>query len=96
LYCEVERGMGSEEERVLENQLELQLHEQRDSLTAIDHALLLDPTNSELLEVSSISILNLNLHLLGFRLVYFMFEYVSDTRTTCQCRTRIQCNLTRV
>ncbi|KEH33909.1 putative transcription factor C3H family [Medicago truncatula] len=43
--------MGSEEERVLENQLELQLHEQRDSLTAIDHALLLDPTNSELLEV---------------------------------------------
>lgn len=44
-------GMGSEEERVLENQLELQLHEQRDSLTAIDHALLLDPTNPELLEV---------------------------------------------
>jgi hypothetical protein len=43
--------MGSEEERVLENQLELRLHEQKDSLSAIDHALLIDPTNSELLEV---------------------------------------------
>ncbi|KAL2322708.1 hypothetical protein Fmac_027087 [Flemingia macrophylla] len=43
--------MGSEEERVLENQLELQLHEQRDSLSAIDQALLSDPTNPELLAV---------------------------------------------
>ncbi|XP_045824342.1 zinc finger CCCH domain-containing protein 18-like [Trifolium pratense] len=43
--------MGSEEERVLENQLELQLNEQKDSLSAIDHALLIDPTNSELREV---------------------------------------------
>ncbi|KAJ1380419.1 zinc finger CCCH domain-containing protein 18 [Sesbania bispinosa] len=43
--------MGSEEERVLEKQLELQLHEQRDSLSAIDQALLSDPTNTELLAV---------------------------------------------
>ncbi|RDY02475.1 Zinc finger CCCH domain-containing protein 18 [Mucuna pruriens] len=43
--------MGSEEERVLENQLELQLQEQRDSLSAIDQALLSDPTNPELLAV---------------------------------------------
>ncbi|KAK7305163.1 hypothetical protein VNO77_43063 [Canavalia gladiata] len=43
--------MGSEEERVLENQLELQLQEQRDSLFAIDQALLSDPTNPELLAV---------------------------------------------
>lgn len=44
-------AMGSEEERVLENQLELQLQEQRDSLSAIDQALLSDPTNPELLAV---------------------------------------------
>ncbi|KAH1153831.1 hypothetical protein AAZX31_18G087100 [Glycine max] len=43
--------MGSEEERVLENQLELQLQEQRDSLSAIGQALLSDPTNPELLAV---------------------------------------------
>jgi len=44
-------AMGSEEERVLENQLEFQLQEQRDSLSAIDQALLSDPTNLELLAV---------------------------------------------
>ncbi|CAJ1964049.1 unnamed protein product [Sphenostylis stenocarpa] len=44
-------AMGSEEERVLENQLELQLQEQRDSLSAIDQAILSDPTNPELLAV---------------------------------------------
>ncbi|TKY46945.1 Zinc finger CCCH domain-containing protein 18 [Spatholobus suberectus] len=43
--------MGSEEERVLENQLELQLQEQRDSLSAINQALLSDSTNPELLAV---------------------------------------------
>ncbi|OIW14452.1 hypothetical protein TanjilG_19500 [Lupinus angustifolius] len=43
--------MGSEEERVLENQLELQLQEQRDSLSAIDHAILSDPSDPELLAV---------------------------------------------
>ena len=45
--------MGSEEERVLEEQLELQLQEQRDSLSAIDQALLSDPSNPELLAVPS-------------------------------------------
>lgn len=45
--------MGSEEERVLEEQLELQLQEQRDSLSAIDHAILSDPSNPELLAVPS-------------------------------------------
>lgn len=44
-------AMGSEEERVLENQLEFQLQEQRDSLFAIDQALLSDPINPELLAV---------------------------------------------
>ncbi|XP_052110193.1 zinc finger CCCH domain-containing protein 18 [Arachis duranensis] len=43
--------MGSEEEKVLEKQLEHQLQEQRDSLSAIDDALLADPSNTELLAV---------------------------------------------
>ncbi|KAK7287547.1 hypothetical protein RIF29_00828 [Crotalaria pallida] len=43
--------MGSEEKRVLENELELQLQEQRDSLSAIHQALFSDPSNPELLAV---------------------------------------------
>ncbi|MED6123874.1 hypothetical protein PIB30_053665 [Stylosanthes scabra] len=43
--------MVSEEEKVLEEQLEHQLHEQRDSLSAVDDALLSDPSNPDLLAV---------------------------------------------
>ncbi|KAF9615805.1 hypothetical protein IFM89_026476 [Coptis chinensis] len=43
--------MADDEERCLEEQLEVQLEEQRESLTAINEALVLDPTNSELSSV---------------------------------------------
>lgn len=43
--------MADEEERVLENQLEQQLNEQRDSLTALNDAVASDPFNPELQEV---------------------------------------------
>ncbi|KAF7815879.1 Zinc finger CCCH domain-containing protein 18 [Senna tora] len=43
--------MASEEERLLETQLELQLQEQRDSISALNQALLSDPNNPELLAV---------------------------------------------
>lgn len=46
--------MANEEERVLEHQLELQLHEQRDSLSALQDALASDASNPELLAVHSI------------------------------------------
>ncbi|KAI3969868.1 hypothetical protein MKX01_038336 [Papaver californicum] len=43
--------MAEDEEMSLEKQLELQLDEQKESLTAIDEALVLDSTNTELLSV---------------------------------------------
>ncbi|PSR91887.1 Zinc finger CCCH domain-containing protein [Actinidia chinensis var. chinensis] len=43
--------MADDEERVLEEELELQLQEQRDSLSAIEDALAFDPSNPELVPV---------------------------------------------
>ncbi|KAL8167756.1 hypothetical protein V2J09_009255 [Rumex salicifolius] len=43
--------MADDDESLLEGQLELQLHEQRDSLSAIKDALVADPTNSELIGI---------------------------------------------
>jgi len=43
--------MANEEERLLEGQLELQLEEQKESLSAIKDALASDPSNAELLSV---------------------------------------------
>ncbi|XP_057539500.1 zinc finger CCCH domain-containing protein 22 [Amaranthus tricolor] len=43
--------MANEEEKLLEAQLEFQLHEQKESLTAIQDALTSDPQNSELLSI---------------------------------------------
>ncbi|XP_038886257.1 zinc finger CCCH domain-containing protein 22 [Benincasa hispida] len=43
--------MASDEERALEHQLEVQLHEQRESLAALQDALASDASNPELLEV---------------------------------------------
>lgn len=46
--------MGSEDERVLENLLEIQLQEQRDSLATLNDALASDPTNPELRAVRTL------------------------------------------
>ena len=43
--------MASDEERALEHQLEVQLHEQKESLAALQDALASDASNPELLEV---------------------------------------------
>ena len=64
MWLDLVVAMGSEEERVLENQLELQLQEQRDSLSAIGQALLSDPTNPELLAVPlSLSLSHTHTHI---------------------------------
>lgn len=46
-------AMASEEERLLETQLEHQLQEQKDSLSALNQALASDPNNPELFAVRS-------------------------------------------
>lgn len=54
--------MANEEERLLETQIELQLYEQKESLSAIQDALTFDSLNSELLSVILFSILQFNYH----------------------------------
>jgi len=89
MWLDLVVAMGSEEERVLENQLELQLQEQRDSLSAIDQALLSDPTDPELLAVQlslslSLSLFNkqnLNFFNNPFKFVaLFDFPFLSRVR----------------
>lgn len=43
--------MASEEDRALENLLDIQIKEQKESLSAIDEALASDPSDPELLSV---------------------------------------------
>lgn len=58
--------MADEEERVLENLLELQLQEQRESLSTINEALASDPSNTELLAVHHLLLYGQNF-LFGYR-----------------------------
>lgn len=70
--------MADEEERVLENQLEQQLNEQRDSLTALNDAVASDPFNPELQEVIY--------YLVIFVFVFFFFKY----DLICNARSKIR------
>ncbi|KAK2974702.1 hypothetical protein RJ640_001788 [Escallonia rubra] len=56
--------MAEQEARLLEEQLQHQLQEQKDSLAAVNHALASDPSNFELLSVGSL--LNPNFPLFSF------------------------------
>lgn len=70
--------MANEEERVLENQLEQQLNEQRDSLTALNDAVASDPFNPELQEVIY--------YLVIFVFVFVFFKY----DLICNARSKIR------
>ena len=71
--------MANEEERVLENQLEQHLNEQRDSLTALNDAVASDPFNPELQEVIC--------YLVIFVFVFvFFFKY----DLICNARSKIR------
>lgn len=56
-----------EEERVLEQQLELQLHEQRESLSSLNDILTSDPSNHEVLSVRVLFYLLSNFSASSFR-----------------------------
>lgn len=79
--------MGQEEEeeegREIEGQLELQLQEQRDSLSAVEQALASDPSNSDLLEVSLFTSRQLFIHLTPqyFTFLFVLFNYQTIVRT---------------
>lgn len=63
LFGEMGQEEEEEEGREIEGQLELQLQEQRDSLSAVEQALASDPSNSDLLEVSLFPSRQLFIHL---------------------------------
>lgn len=66
-----------EEERVLEEQLDLQLKEQRDSLNAIDDALSVDPSNPELQSVgASTYVYIMYVHGDAYRFIYLLDSLV--------------------
>ena len=71
---------NEEEERALENQLELQLLEQQDSLSALNDTLASDPSNPELLSVyhSPPSLLSFLFFLL-FLSFFFLMTQLRDT-----------------